>query len=124
MFVVTGAAGSIVAAITADLARPRAATFHLLDLAPRPEAGDPDVARLATDRDGLKLEIAGRLRAARRADAEARRARTGAHRASAAALAAIEAIERAGGTAHWHAVDLTDPARCRPRSPMSSAPTC
>ena len=35
---VTGAAGSIVSAITADLAKASGATFHLLDLTPAPDA--------------------------------------------------------------------------------------
>ena len=66
-FAITGAAGSIVSAITADLARSAGGgTFHLLDLVPRPDAQDPDVARFATDRDGLKRELADRLRAAGR----------------------------------------------------------
>ena len=43
-FVVTGAAGSIVSAITADLAaHAGGATFHLLDLAPGPDPTDPDL---------------------------------------------------------------------------------
>ncbi|HEY6886865.1 MAG TPA: SDR family NAD(P)-dependent oxidoreductase, partial [Solirubrobacter sp.] len=109
-FVITGAAGSIVAAITADLAQGAGGgTFHLLDLTPCPEPGDPDVARLDSDRDGLKHDIAERLRAGgtkptpKLVERElARLERT------AAASLAIAAIERAGGTPHWHAVDLTD----------------
>ena len=110
VFVVTGAAGSIVSAITADLAAASAGTFHLLDLVPAPDAGDPDLGRFDTDPDGLKHDLADRLRArgerptpklVDRELARIERAR--------AALAAVTAIERAGGTAHWHQVDLTDP---------------
>ena len=63
VFVVTGAAGSIVAAIVADLATAAPGTFHLLDLVPEPEPGDPDLERLGTDRDGLKRDLAERIAA-------------------------------------------------------------
>ena len=63
VFVVTGAAGSIVSAITTDLAAASGGTFHLLDLLPEPDRNDPDLARLATDRDGLKHDIFERLKA-------------------------------------------------------------
>ena len=63
-FVVTGAAGSIVSAITADLAAASGGTFHLLDLVPAPDRDDPDLERFATDRDGLKHELAERLKQA------------------------------------------------------------
>ena len=126
-FVVTGAAGSIVSAITADLAQAAGGgTFHLLDLAPRPDAGDPDLARLATDRDGLKRELAERLRAAggkptpKLVERELARIER-----AAAATEAIAAIERAGGTAHWHAVDLTDAGAVARRAGGRRAPsTC
>ncbi len=108
VFLVTGAAGSIVSAITTDLAVASGGTFHLLDLVPAPDRDDPDLARFAHDRDGLKSELADRLRAhgerptpklVERDLARIERAR--------AALDAVEAIERAGGTAHWHQLDLT-----------------
>ncbi|HET8953226.1 MAG TPA: SDR family NAD(P)-dependent oxidoreductase [Solirubrobacteraceae bacterium] len=109
VFLVTGAAGSIVSAITSDLAAASGATFHLLDLTPEPDAADEDLARFRTDRDGLKRDLADRMRArgerptpalVERELARLERARAG--------LDAIEAIRRAGGTAHWHQVDLTD----------------
>ena len=62
VFVVTGAAGSIVSAITADLAAASGGTFHLLDLVPEPDPGDPDLERFASDRDGLKRELAERIK--------------------------------------------------------------
>jgi NAD(P)-dependent dehydrogenase (short-subunit alcohol dehydrogenase family) len=43
---VTGAAGSIVSAITADLARASGGTFHLLDLVPEPDPDDADLRAL------------------------------------------------------------------------------
>jgi NADP-dependent 3-hydroxy acid dehydrogenase YdfG/acyl carrier protein len=109
VFVVTGAAGSIVSAITSDLAAASGGTFHLLDLVPAPDAGDPDLARLDTDPDGLKRDLADRLRdrGERPTPKLVERELARIERAS-AALAAVTAIESAGGRAHWHQVDLTD----------------
>ena len=109
VFLITGAAGSIVSAIAADLAAASRGTFHLLDLVPAPDPADPDLARFAADRDGLKRELADHLRAAgekptpKLVERELARIERGR-----AALDAIEAIEAAGGTAHWHQADLTD----------------
>jgi NAD(P)-dependent dehydrogenase (short-subunit alcohol dehydrogenase family) len=110
--VVTGAAGSIVAAITADLAgRARGATFHLLDLAPAPDPSDPDLQQFLRDRDGLKRALFERhkARGERVTPAAIERALAGFER-QAAALQAIDAVTRAGGTARYHRVDLCDPA--------------
>ena len=111
VFVVTGAAGSIVSAIVADLATASAGTFHLLDLAPEPDPTDADIARFAADRDGLKREIFERIKASgeRATPAMVEKELARIERAD-AALAAIKAIEKAGGTAHYHSVDLTDSA--------------
>ncbi len=110
-FVITGAAGSIVSAITQDLAAAAGGgSFHLLDLVAEPDPGDPDLERFVSDKDGLKRDLADRLK--ERGDkptpklierdlAAIERAR--------AALDAIEAVRAAGGEAHWHQVDLTDP---------------
>ncbi|HUO69954.1 MAG TPA: SDR family NAD(P)-dependent oxidoreductase [Solirubrobacteraceae bacterium] len=110
VFLITGAAGSIVAAITVDLATAaRGGTFHLLDLVPEPDRNDPDLQTFADDRQRLQRELADRIRdqgerptpkLIERELARIERAR--------AALDAIDAIERAGGRAHWHQVDLTD----------------
>ncbi|GAA1038237.1 hypothetical protein GCM10009557_53690 [Virgisporangium ochraceum] len=110
VFVVTGAAGSIVSAITADLAAASGGTFHLLDISPAPDPADPDVLRFGTDRDGLRADLATRLR-----DRGERPTPVAIERELArlerlhAALAAIRAVERAGGAVHYHRVDLTDP---------------
>ena len=61
VFVVTGVAGSIVSAITA-ISAASGATFHLLDLVPEPDASDPDLDRFISDPDGLKLELAERIK--------------------------------------------------------------
>ena len=112
VFVVTGAAGSIVSAITADLASASHGTFHLLDLVAEPVREDPDLARFTDDREGLKTDLAERirLRAAPPPPTFVAPDEPGVERAR-AALDAIEAIERAGGRAEWHQVDLTDPAQ-------------
>ncbi len=112
MFVVTGSAGSIVSAIVTDLAAAaRGGTFHLLDLTPEPDPGDADLRRFAGDRDGLKRDLAERMRARgeRSTPATIERQLAVLERGH-AALAAIEAVRQAGGTACWHAVDLTDAA--------------
>ena len=109
VFLITGAAGSIVSAITADLASASGGTFHLLDLAATPDPADPDLQRFLTDPDGLKRQIADEI-AARGDKAtpvliERELAR---FERLASALAAIEAVTAAGGTAHYHCVDLRD----------------
>ncbi len=109
VFVVTGAAGSIVSAITADLARAFGATFHLLDLTPAPDPDDPDLQRIAADRDGLKADIAARMKQAGQRPTpvliEKELARI---ERLACAHAAVRAVIEAGGTARYHQVDLTD----------------
>jgi hypothetical protein len=108
--VVTGAAGSIVAAITADLAaRAGGGTFHLLDVAPEPDPGDRDLQHFVRDREGLRRELFERhkARGERVTPAAIERTLAGLER-QAAALAAIDAVARAGGTARYHCVDLCD----------------
>ncbi|OBI28615.1 beta-ketoacyl synthase [Mycobacterium sp. E1386] len=111
VFLVTGAAGSIVSAITADLAAAWRGTFHLLDLTPEPDPADPDLRRYAEDRDGFKVELADRMRARGERPTpvliERELARLERRQA---ALAAIRAVEAAGGSARYHSVDLTDAA--------------
>jgi NAD(P)-dependent dehydrogenase (short-subunit alcohol dehydrogenase family) len=109
-FLVTGAAGSIVSAITADLAAASRGTFHLLDLSPAPDPADPDLRRYVDDRDGLKLDLAVRLRerGERPTPVLIERELARFERLQ-AALTAVQAIEEAGGTAHYHCVDLMDP---------------
>jgi NAD(P)-dependent dehydrogenase (short-subunit alcohol dehydrogenase family) len=111
VFVVTGAAGSIVSAIVADLATASGGTFHLLDLAPEPDPTDPEIAKFVTDRDGLKRDIFERIKASgdRATPAMVEKELARIERAE-AALSAIETIERAGGSAHYHSVNLTDSA--------------
>ena len=42
--------------------RPPGRTFHLLDLVPEPDASDPDLDRFVSDTDGLKRELAERIK--------------------------------------------------------------
>ena len=111
VFVVTGAAGSIVSAITADLAAASGGTFHLLDLTPAPDPDDPDLAAFRSDRDGLKATLAARMKAAgeRPTPVAIERELARIERLN-AALSAVQAVEAAGGTAHYHALDLRDAA--------------
>jgi NAD(P)-dependent dehydrogenase (short-subunit alcohol dehydrogenase family) len=108
--VVTGAAGSIVSAITADLARASGGTFHLLDLVPEPDPDDPDLRRFSTDRDGLKTDLAARLKEQGERPTPVRIERELARfERLEAAQAAIQAVTEVGGEVHYHQADLTSP---------------
>ena len=111
VFLITGAAGSIVSAITADLASASGGIFHLLDLAPKPDASNPDLQRFTGDREGLKRDIFERLKARgeRATPALVEKEMAVLERAH-AALTALEAVQRAGGSAHYHSVNLLDGA--------------
>jgi acyl transferase domain-containing protein/acyl carrier protein len=109
VFLVTGAAGSIVSAITADLAAASGGTFYLLDLVPEPDPANPDLKRFATDKDGLKRELFARIQArGERATPAMIEKELAALERAEAAVSAIEAVRAAGGTAHYFSVDLTD----------------
>ena len=109
VFLVTGAAGSIVSAITADLAAASGGTFYLLDLVPEPDENNPDLKRLINDRQGLKRDLFARLQARgeRATPALVEKELAGLERAQ-AARSAINAVRAAGGTARYFSVDLTD----------------
>ncbi|MCK2215894.1 SDR family NAD(P)-dependent oxidoreductase [Actinomadura sp. ATCC 31491] len=110
VFLVTGAAGGIVSAITADLARASSGVFHLLDLTPEPDPDDPELRRYATDREGFKADVVVRLKQRGERPTPVLIERELAHyERLQAAQAAIEAVRNAGGTARYHCVDLTDP---------------
>ena len=113
VFLVTGAAGSIVSAITADLAAASGGTFYLLDLVPEPDPDNPDLRRLASgkasDKEGLMRDLHARIKARgeRATPALVEKELAGLERAQ-AALSAIDAVRAAGGTAHYYSVNLTD----------------
>ncbi|HTJ69433.1 MAG TPA: SDR family NAD(P)-dependent oxidoreductase [Actinospica sp.] len=106
---VTGAAGGIVSAIVADLARHAPGTYHLLDLAECPAEDDADARLFDVDREALKLVLAERIKAAgRRPTPVLIEAELSRQERRNAARRAVEAVRSAGGTAHYHQVDLTD----------------
>jgi malonyl CoA-acyl carrier protein transacylase len=109
VFLVTGAAGSIVSAITADLAAASGGTFYLLDLVPAPDPENPDLRRLASHKEGLMRDLHARIkgRGERATPALVEKEMAGLERAR-AVLAAIDAVRAAGGTAHYYSVNLTD----------------
>jgi len=108
VFLITGAAGSIVSAITADLAA-SGGTFYLLDLVPKPDPDNPDLKRFVTDKVNLKRDLFARIQARgeRATPALVEKELTGLERAQ-AAQSAIEAVRAAGGTAHYFSVNLAD----------------
>ncbi|TMS00284.1 type I polyketide synthase [Nonomuraea basaltis] len=110
VFLITGAAGGIVSAITADLAAASGGVFHLLDLIHEPDPADPELRRYAVDREGLKADLAVMLkqRGERPTPVLIERELARYERLH-AALEAIEAIRKAGGAPYYHQVDLTDP---------------
>jgi len=109
VFVITGAAGSIVSAITADLATASGGTFYLLDLVPKPDPNNSDLKRFVTDKEALKRELFERIQARgeRATPALVERELAALERAQ-AAQTAIDAVRAAGGTPHYFSVNITD----------------
>jgi acyl transferase domain-containing protein/NAD(P)-dependent dehydrogenase (short-subunit alcohol dehydrogenase family) len=110
VFLITGAAGSIVSAITGDLAAASSGIFYLLDRVPEPDPKNPDLKRFVTDKEGLKRELFARIQASgERATPALVEKEIAALERAQAAQAAIDAVRNAGGSAHYCCVDLTDP---------------
>jgi len=109
VFLITGAAGSIVSAITADLAAASGGIFYLLDLVPEPDPNNPDLKRFLSDKEGLKRDLFARIqsRGERATPALVEKELAALERAQ-AAQSAIDAVRGAGGTAHYFSVNLTD----------------
>jgi len=109
VFLVTGAAGSIVSAITADLATASGGVFYLLDLTPEPDPEDSDLEKLVSDNEGLKKDIFERLKSGgKRVTPVMVGKEIAALERSRAALDAIRAVTDAGGVAHYHSLNLLD----------------
>ncbi len=111
VFLVTGAAGSIVSAITVDLAAASSGIFYLLDVVPEPDPASEDIKRFATDKEGLKRDLAERLKTTgkRVTPAMVEKELAALERAQ-AAQTAIDAVKSAGGTPYYFSVNLTDAA--------------
>jgi NAD(P)-dependent dehydrogenase (short-subunit alcohol dehydrogenase family) len=109
VFVITGAAGSIVSAITTDLAAASGGTFYLLDLVPEPDPNNSDLKRMVADREGLKRDIHARIKASgkRATPALVEKEMEALERAQ-AAQAAIDAVRNAGGTPYYFSVNVLD----------------
>ncbi len=109
VFLITGAAGSIVSAITTDLASASGGIFYLLDLVPEPDPNNADLKRFVTDKDGLKRDLFARIQArGERATPALVEKELAALERAHAAQSAIDAVRAAGGTAHYISVNLTD----------------
>ncbi|HUJ27035.1 MAG TPA: SDR family NAD(P)-dependent oxidoreductase, partial [Myxococcales bacterium] len=107
-YLITGAAGSIVSAITCRLAA-RGGTFWLVDRFPEPDVNDPDLARVEGDREGLKTSLIERAHARGEKPTPVAIERELARiERLAAGATAIKAIRAAGGTARWAQADLCD----------------
>jgi malonyl CoA-acyl carrier protein transacylase/3-oxoacyl-(acyl-carrier-protein) synthase/NAD(P)-dependent dehydrogenase (short-subunit alcohol dehydrogenase family)/acyl carrier protein len=109
VIVITGAAGSIVSAITADLAAASGGNFYLLDLVPEPAPNNPDLDRFVKDKHGLKRDLFGQIQARgeRATPALVEKELASLERAL-AARTAIDAVRSAGGTAHYFSLNLSD----------------
>ena len=109
VFLITGAAGSIVSAITADLAAASGGTFYLLDLVPEPDPNNPDLKRFVSDKDALKRDLFTRIQArGERATPALVEKELAALERAQAAQSAIDAVRAAGGTPYYFSVNLTD----------------
>jgi 3-oxoacyl-(acyl-carrier-protein) synthase/acyl carrier protein/NAD(P)-dependent dehydrogenase (short-subunit alcohol dehydrogenase family) len=109
VFLITGAAGSIVSAITSDLAAASGGTFYLLDLVPEPKPDDPDLKRFISDKDGLKRELFTRIQArGERATPALVEKELATIERALAAQTAIDAVKAAGGTPYYFSANLID----------------
>ena len=109
VFVITGAAGSIVSAITADLAAASGGIFYLLDLVPQPDPDNPDLKRFVTDKETLKRDLFARIQArGERATPALVEKELAALERAQAAQSAIDAVRAAGGAPHYFSVNLAD----------------
>ncbi len=109
VFLITGAAGSIVSAITADLAAASGGTFYLLDLVPKPDPDNPDLKRFVADKrtSSVTCSRASRTAASEPLRRSSKKNSRALERAQ-AAQTAIDAVRAAGGTPHYFSVNLAD----------------
>ncbi len=107
VFVVTGAAGGITSAITTDLAVASGGIFYLLDLVACPAHDDKYIAFFRQGRETLKQALIAEARSSgeKVTPAQIDKKMMDVERLE-AALRAVEAVEAAGGTAHYFSLDL------------------
>ena len=109
VFLVTGAAGGITSEIVADLAAHSGGSFYLLDLVAEPERNSAKIALFRSDKEALKQQLIAEAKAAGERPTPALiEKQLMAIERDEAALRTIEAVEAAGGAAHYHSVNLLD----------------
>jgi len=114
VFVVSGGSGGITGPIVTDLARATQGTFYLLGRTSLPERGDPDLARVKTDRKGLKTDLLKRLaETGQKATPALADQKLAALERAAQTLETIAAVETAGGKAVYLICDVSDPVSCQ-----------
>lgn len=108
VFLVTGAADTVTNDIIADLAT-SGGTFYLLDLVAVPDPDDPRVALFRTDKRALREQLIEEIKTAvpEPTPPMIEKIMTAIEREE-TVLRGIEAVEAAGGRAHYYCVDLLD----------------
>ncbi|HVM70190.1 MAG TPA: SDR family NAD(P)-dependent oxidoreductase, partial [Anaerolineales bacterium] len=110
VFLISGGSGGIIRPIVEDLARATQGSFYLLDRLPLPAAADPDILKLANDREGLKNELIARLtRDGRKPTPVQVEGALFAIERAATTLQTLGIIEQLGGKAHYLSCDVTNP---------------
>ncbi|MCC7162636.1 MAG: SDR family NAD(P)-dependent oxidoreductase [Anaerolineae bacterium] len=111
VFVITGAAGGITSAITTDLAVNSGGTFYLLDLVAPPSADDENVRLFRENKEDLKAKLIADAKAAGEKPTPVMiDKRILSIERQEAALRAQQAVQSAGGAAHFFAGDLREPS--------------
>jgi malonyl CoA-acyl carrier protein transacylase len=110
VFVVSGGTGDIIRPILTDLAQVTRGTFYLLNRNTLPDPGNPELARLVSDRAELQKDMHARFAAdgKKATPLEVEKAMLALER-SAATLKMIQTIEQMGGKVHSLACNVTDP---------------
>ena len=110
VFLVSGGTGGITSPVVVDLAQATRGVFYLLGRTQLPQSTDPDLARLKSDRNGLRLELIQRLSrdGQKTTPAQVEQVLASLERA-AATLETMKAIEQAGGQACYLVCDITNP---------------
>ncbi len=107
VFLVTGAAGGVTRAVIEDLAAASGGRFYLLDLIPQPDPESEEIALFRRGREALKNHLIEAAQAAgeKLTPVKVEKRILEIERQE-ALLGALQAVEAAGGQAHYYAVDL------------------